>query len=307
MPSKNQHFCSCLDRGAGDLTHSLQTMCPSSSVAIKAGTCFPDWLGASQQGQAELGRRHAHQSWRVLTCLESGLGGVGRALCHSQKPQGTRVGRQRGAGEGGCSPGSVGREAPSEAGPQAAPRARPARPGHTAPCWRSRPESAASQTACPSRRVWGAGRGHRLLFLRRPGARRPVSNTEVPVGRLRGVPQGPASDVAEHEACPGTHTPCPTHQQCCTHAHRALVQDSRRDPCPYPQSTAGLEEAARQAGSLAEYRALSAPRRAFQGRHAAPPEFWTSPHGAWGSCTLGWQGSPGPCPPPPPPEGTSPK
>lgn len=178
---------------------------------IKAGTCFPDWFGAPQQGQAELGRRHAHQSWRVLTCLESGLGGVGRALCHSQKPQGTRVGRQRGAGEGGCSPGSVGREAPSEAGPQAAPRARPARPGHTAPCWRSRPESAASQTACPSRRVWGAGRGRRLLFLRRPGARRPVSNTEVPVGRLRGVPQGPVSDAAEHEACPGTRTPCPTH------------------------------------------------------------------------------------------------
>lgn len=83
--------------------------------------------------------------------------------------------------------------------------------GHTAPCWRSRPESAASQTACPSRRVWGAGRGRRLLFLRRPGARRPVSNTEVPVGRLRGVPQGPVSDAAEYESCPGTRTPCPTH------------------------------------------------------------------------------------------------
>ena len=96
----------------------------------------------------------------------------------------------------------------------------------------------------------------------------------------------------------------PAPQQCCTHAHRALVQDSRRDPCSYPRATAGLEEAARRAGSLAECRALSAPPGAFQGCHAAPPEFWISPHGtnfgnslwAWGTCTVGWQGSPGPCP-----------
>lgn len=42
-----------------------------------------------------------------LTCLESGLGGVGRSLSRSLTLQGTRAGKQKGAGEGGRSQGSV--------------------------------------------------------------------------------------------------------------------------------------------------------------------------------------------------------
>lgn len=97
------------------LTRGLQTACPPNSGTIKAGTCFSVW-SASPMG-------HGWWSWRdrALTCLESGLGGVGRALCHSQKPQGTRVGRRIGAGEGGHSPGSEGTGAVRGT------------PGHTAP------------------------------------------------------------------------------------------------------------------------------------------------------------------------------
>ena len=120
---------------------------------------------------------------RALTCLESGLGGEGRALCHSQKPQGTRVGRRIGAGEGGHSPGSVGTGA-VRGGPQATPPP-PRLPGlHATPCWRSRPGSEASRAACPSRRTWGAGRGCHLLFLQRPGDQRPVRDTEIPADTL---------------------------------------------------------------------------------------------------------------------------
>ena len=55
-----------------------------------------------------------HQVGWVLTCLESGPGGVGRALCHLRELQGTRVGRQRGAGEGEHSRGSGGRRRPCQ-------------------------------------------------------------------------------------------------------------------------------------------------------------------------------------------------
>ena len=138
-----------------------------------------------------------------LTCLESGLGGAGRALCHSRKPQGTRVGRRRGAGEGGRSPGSVGKGA-VRGGPQATPPP-PQLPGPRAtPCWRSWPGSAASLAACPSRRTWGAGRGCHLLFLQRPGDQRPVRDTEVPADTL-GRTQPHMRHAQGHADPAGTH------------------------------------------------------------------------------------------------------
>lgn len=149
-------------------------------------------------------------AWQALTCLESGQGGAGRALCHLWKLQGTRVGRQRGAGEGEHSPGSVGQEAPvSEAGvtvpaahvhPLQAPHPLPC----TEPCWRGWPESAASQTACPFQKTWGAGRGCHLFFLWRLGARRrPASDREVSFSTCSSVrPLGPGQGPAvSRQAC----------------------------------------------------------------------------------------------------------
>lgn len=138
-----------------------------------------------------------------LTCLESGLGDVGRALCHSRKPQGTRVGRRRGAGEGGRSPGSVGRGAVRGV-PQATPPPPRLPVSRATPCWRSWPGSAASLAACPSRRTWGAGRGRHLLFLRRPVDQRPVSDTEVPADTL-GRTQPHMRHVQGHANPSGTH------------------------------------------------------------------------------------------------------
>lgn len=133
---------------------------------------------------------------------------MGRAPSHSLTPRGTRVGKQRGAGEGEHSPGSVervvcvsdqekshftsprlcrvpalsvgGRQSrqplglPKEKGPVPTTH-HPKDPdtGPTAPYWKSRPRSAASWTACPFRKVQGTGkRCHLFWVLWRPGAQR---------------------------------------------------------------------------------------------------------------------------------------
>lgn len=139
---------------------------------------------------------------QVLTCLESGPEGAGRALCHSQKPQGTRVGKRKGAGEGERSQGSAGRGARGQRqerrAPCPGPHLPPASPyppphvlyppPHARPCWRSWPGSAASQTVCPSQKTWGLGRGRHLFFGWRPGARRrPVNDTKVVTRAPEGI------------------------------------------------------------------------------------------------------------------------
>lgn len=144
-----------------------------------------------------------------LTCLESRLGGVGRSLSHLRTLQGTRAGKQRGAGEGECSRGSVKRIyvsdyrktghfislRPSRVTELALRRAlhppqRPQTGSHIAPYWRNQPRSAAKWTACPSQKTQGTVRKCRLFWvLWKLGALRPVINTKGPVG-IPGPRQG---------------------------------------------------------------------------------------------------------------------
>lgn len=132
-------------------------------------------------------------------------------------PPGTRVGKQRGAGEGEHSQGSAGREAPGVRSRQrlgcGALRQPPpaAVPCPAPPCWRSWPGSAASPTVCPSQKMWGVGRGRHLSSGWRLGAqRRPVRDTEA-VAAASGSGQGlPASRLDRAQGVNGdvqTRTP----------------------------------------------------------------------------------------------------
>lgn len=145
-----------------------------------------------------------------LTCLESGLGGVRRSLSHLLTLQGTRAGKQKGAGEGEGSQGSVKKVPyvsdyrktghfvslrPGRATELALrrvwhPPQRPQSGSHIAPYWRNQPRSAAKWTACPSQKTQGTVRKCRLLWvLWKLGALRPVINTKGPVG-IPGPSQG---------------------------------------------------------------------------------------------------------------------
>lgn len=100
------------------------------------------------------GPRLSQSSCRSRSCLESRLGGVGTSPSHLQTLQGTRAGKQIGAGEGECSRGSY---------------------------WRNQPRSAAKWTA--SQKTQGTVRKCRLLWvLWKQGALRPVIDTKGPVG-----------------------------------------------------------------------------------------------------------------------------
>lgn len=93
------------------------------------------------------GPQLSQSSCRSRSCLESRLGGVGRSPSHLQTLQGTRAGKQKGAGEGECSQGSY---------------------------WRNQPRSAAKWTACPSQKMQGTVRKCRLFWvLWKLGALRP--------------------------------------------------------------------------------------------------------------------------------------
>lgn len=86
-------------------------------------------------------------------------------------------------------------------------------PRRCPPCWRSWPGSAASWTVCPSPKTRGAGREHRLFSGWRRGARRrPVSDTDVPIGTWTPThPAGPQWDgLTIARRCPqpaGTRAP----------------------------------------------------------------------------------------------------
>lgn len=137
----------------------------------------------------------------LLTCLESGLAGVGTSPSHLRTLQATRAGKQKGAGEGEHSRGSVKKThvndyrttghfmslRPSRArvGLRRAllPPQRPQTGSHIAPYWRNQPRSAAKWTACPSQKTQGTVRKCRLFWvLWKLGALRPVINTKGPVG-----------------------------------------------------------------------------------------------------------------------------
>lgn len=131
-----------------------------------------------------------------LTCLESRLGGVGTSPSHLQTLQGTRAGKQIGAGEGECSRGSVKKiyisdyRKPGHFRSLRLSRAtelalhppqRPQTGSHIAPYWRNQPRSAAKWTA--SQKTQGTVRKCRLLWvLWKQGALRPVIDTKGPVG-----------------------------------------------------------------------------------------------------------------------------
>lgn len=125
---------------------------------------------------------------------------MGTSLSHSQTLQGTRAGKQKGAGEGECSRGSVKKIYVSDyrktrhfmplrlsRGTELALRRalhhpqRPQTGSHIAPYWRNQPRSAAKWTACPSQKTQGTVRKCRLFWvLWKLGALRPVINTKGP-------------------------------------------------------------------------------------------------------------------------------